>query len=107
LHLIKIANVLNSVVLFHVVLDAQYNLGVCYYSGHGVGEDLKEAVRLYRLAAEKGDADAQCNLGWCYQEGIGISKNLTEAARWYELATSQQHERALQNLKRLQTQNKP
>lgn len=38
----------------HGGVDAQFNLGVCYYKGTGVEEDLEEAVKWYRLAAERG-----------------------------------------------------
>lgn len=37
---------------------AQYNLGVCYYMGHGVDADKTEARRWIAAAAEKGNADA-------------------------------------------------
>ncbi len=38
---------------------AMFNLGVCYDNGEGVAKDLKEAVRWYRAAADKGHADAK------------------------------------------------
>jgi TPR repeat protein len=37
--------------------------GVGYQYGAGVTKDLVEALRLYKLAAEQGNADAQVNLG--------------------------------------------
>ncbi|MBO5694798.1 MAG: protein kinase, partial [Lentisphaeria bacterium] len=58
---------------------AQNNLGDCYYKGHGVTQDYKEAVKWYRKAADQGLASAQCNLGVCYEYGHGVEKNLTEA----------------------------
>ncbi len=36
----------------------QYNLGVCYANGQGVERDIGEAVRLWRLAAAKGNEGA-------------------------------------------------
>ena len=42
--------------------NAQYNLGWMYANGEGVPEDDTEAVKWYRLAAEKGHASAQANL---------------------------------------------
>jgi TPR repeat protein len=37
----------------------------------GVAKDEREAVRLYRLAADQGNAAAQYNLGWCFAERHG------------------------------------
>ena len=43
-------------------VDAQLNLGDIYASGDGVPENLAEAVKWFRLAAEQGHADAQFSL---------------------------------------------
>lgn len=58
---------------------------------HGltVGEDLAEAARWYRKAADRGDAGAQSILGYAYIRGEGVEKNLTEAARWLRKAAKQ------------------
>ena len=69
--------------------DAQYNLGVCYYTGTGIKEDKEEAVRWYRRAAENGNAMAQYNLGNCYYTGTGIKEDKEEAVRWYRKAAEQ------------------
>ena len=45
---------------------AEYNLAVCYASGHGVDKDPAEAVKWFRKAAEQGDPNAQYNLAVCY-----------------------------------------
>jgi TPR repeat protein len=45
--------------------SAQHNLGVMYDNGQGVPEDDAEAVRWYRLAADRGLAGAQCGLDGC------------------------------------------
>jgi hypothetical protein len=68
--------------------DAQYNLGVMYYTGEGVPEDAVEAVRWFRLAAEQGDALAQISLGLSYALGEGVSQDDAEAVRWLTLAAS-------------------
>ncbi len=52
--------------------------------------DSREAVRLYRLAAEKGNALAQNNLGAIYEAGEGaLPRNEREALRLYQLAADQ------------------
>ena len=53
--------------------NAQNNLGNCYQHGTGVDKDEKEAVRLYKLAADQGDAQAISNLetlGMCHTQVI-------------------------------------
>jgi hypothetical protein len=52
-------------------------------------EDLAEAARLYRLAADQGNADAQYRLGMMYMEGTGVGRDLVEAARLLRLAADQ------------------
>ena len=64
---------------------AQFNLGMCYMYGIGVGKDEAEAVRLFQLAADQGYAPAQYNLGLLYfQNGMDA-----EAVRLYQLAANQ------------------
>ena len=55
--------------------DAQYNLAFCYATGTGTGKNVKEGVRLYRLAANQGHAHARCNLGVCCAHGPGVDKD--------------------------------
>lgn len=61
-------------------------------------KNLKEAVRWYTLAAEKGHAAAQNSLGVCYFLGEGVEKNLTQAKKWLTLAAEQGNEFAHHNL---------
>lgn len=65
---------------------AQTLLAYLLASGQGGPADVSRAIRLYKLAAERGDADAQNNLGEINEMGRGVEKNLQEAIRWYELA---------------------
>jgi len=44
------------------VASAQYNLGAMYANGDGVPENVAEAVKWYRLAAEQGNASAQTKI---------------------------------------------
>ena len=44
------------------------------------------AVRLYRMAAEKGYARAQAYLGRHFADGNGVAPDLAEAVKWYERA---------------------
>ena len=60
--------------------------------------DHREAVRLYRLAADQGHATAQYQVGDCYANGEGVAKDQCEAVKWYRLAADQGHARAQYNL---------
>lgn len=53
-------------------------------------KDDQTAVRLYRLAADQGDASGQAMLGFLHEQGRGgLQKNEREAARLYKLAADQ------------------
>lgn len=51
--------------------EAQYKLGIRYYTGDGVEKNHSEAVKWFRKAAERGNAEAQYNLGVCYEKARG------------------------------------
>ena len=71
---------------------AESRLGAFYEAGRGgLLKSGAEAMRLYRLAAEKGDAAAQCALGVCYFRGVGGTRDDSEALRWFQLAAKQGH----------------
>ena len=67
------------------------NLGAFYRAGRGgLAKDDREAVRLYKLAADQGNAYAQANLADFYRDGRGgLAKDDREAARLYKLAADQ------------------
>ncbi len=68
--------------------DAQYNLGVMYYTGTGVTQDYAEALKWYRLAAEQGYDHAQFKLGWMYAWGWGVTPDDVQAHMWLNLAAA-------------------
>ena len=59
-------------------------------------EDLVEAAKWYRKAAEQEDAEAQARLGHMYQWGTGVPKDDVEAIKWYWKAARQGHREAQQ-----------
>ncbi|WP_419591592.1 tetratricopeptide repeat protein, partial [Thiolapillus sp.] len=73
-------------------------LGVMYAEGQGVRQDLKEAVKWYRRAAEQGYALAQYNLGLMYANGRGVRQDFKEAVKWYQKAAEQGLPKAQVNL---------
>ena len=62
----------------HVIID-----------GYGVARDFDEALKWYRLGADRGGGSAQNNLGLMYQEGMGVEANQAEAAAWFRKAAEQ------------------
>lgn len=58
---------------------------------HGIGRqsDSSEAVKWFRMAAEKGHARAQCWLGYCYQHASGVKEDMVEGVRWFQNAAHQ------------------
>ena len=50
--------------------------------------DYAEAARLYRLAADQGNAFAQSNLGFRYFIGRGVPENYVEAYKWLAVAAA-------------------
>ena len=82
---------------------AQNNLGAAYYNGQGVEQDLNEAIKWYKKAADlghgvarwnletiarQGHAGAQYNVGLLYHEGKGIKQNNVTAYAWWDNAAT-------------------
>ena len=66
----------------------------------------EEALRLYRLSANQGDAHGQYGLGWLYENGKGVKQDLKEALRLYRLSATQGHPDAKARLNEI-NKNKP
>jgi TPR repeat protein len=66
--------------------EAQFELGVMYKQGIGTPQDMAEAARWYRAAAEQGYARAQNNLGYMYGTGSGVPQDYVLAHMWYNQA---------------------
>ena len=81
---------------------AQANLGFFYAAGlGGLSKDDREASRLFKLAAGKGDAFGNNNLGFFYESGRGdFPKDDGEAARFYKIAADKGESRGQYNLGR-------
>jgi TPR repeat protein len=74
-------------------VEAMINLGMLYEHGSGVKIDKKKAARLYRSAADRGDAVAQCN--WAFL--LDAEEKHEEAFRYYALSADQGYTRAEHN----------
>ena len=71
--------------------SAQTSLGLMYFHGEGVLEDMREAAKWFREAAKQGVAPAQYTLGHMYAYGKGVPEDGWEATKWFRLAAEQGH----------------
>lgn len=78
--------------------DSQFNLGLMYEQGIGVGKDEKEAVRWYGESATQGNSAAQFNMGVLYENGRGTKVDFAKANEWYRKASEQGDALAIGNL---------
>ena len=78
--------------------NSQFNIGLMYEQGIGVGKDEREAVAWYRKAAEQGNSNAQYNLAVLYENGRGTKVDFVQARQWYRKAAAQGDELAVGNL---------
>ena len=75
--------------------------GCIYDYGIGVEKNPKEAARLFRLAADAGEASARVKLGCLYLNQEGVEKNYKEAASLFRLAADAGGVNAQTNLGRM------
>ena len=67
--------------------EAQFDLGRGYETGRiGLPQDLSEAHRWYREAADQGDPFAEASLGMLFDFGKGGERDYVQAYIWYERA---------------------
>ena len=66
--------------------DELCKYAVQYASGDGASRDQAEAVRYFRMAADKGSLEALVNLGAAYQHGNGVPVNYAEAMKYFSAA---------------------
>ena len=69
--------------------ESAYQAGLAFASGTGVKQDMPEALKWFRKAAEQGYAGAQFELGKCYETGTGVPQDNANALRWYQAAAEQ------------------
>ena len=61
-------------------------------------KNYKQAIDLYRKAAEQGNIAGQYNLGIMYEKGLGVKKDATQAIAWYQKGANQKDKDSLRNL---------
>lgn len=78
--------------------DSQFNVGLMFEQGIGVGKDEKEAIAWYQKAAVQGNALAQYNLAVLHENGRGTAVDFAQANEWYRKASAQGDPLAIGNL---------
>jgi uncharacterized protein len=63
---------------------AQFELALKYLNGDHTGQNLREAMKWFEIAANKQHTGAQYNLGLMYKTGRGTLQDYHAAARWFE-----------------------
>ncbi|MBP1588799.1 MAG: SEL1-like repeat protein, partial [Kiritimatiellae bacterium] len=76
-------------------------LGVCWSQGLGVPANNERAAKLWRAAADKGNARAQFMLGLVYMNGYGVPKSEEEGKKWLRMAAEQGNTEAAKELEKL------
>lgn len=70
------------------VPDAEYALGLKYYSGKGITKDHAKALEWKTKAADKGHMLAQLNVGKAYLYGKGVSQNFQKGVDYLKNAAT-------------------
>jgi len=78
--------------------SAQFDLGLMYYKGQGVGQDFSQAMKWFKMAAEHGIPEAQFNLGIMYSDEKANWHSFTEAMKWFQKAARQDYPKAQYNI---------
>ena len=67
--------------------EAQFQLGNALTKGDGVGVDVPQGLKWYRMAADQGYPQAQVQLAMKYAHGDGVALDHVEAEKWIVLAS--------------------
>ncbi len=78
--------------------EALYAIGMLFWLGQGVEQDIYEAASWLTLAAEMNHPGAQNKLGFLYSLGQGVKQSDFQAFKWWQLAANQGDEVAQFNL---------
>lgn len=66
-------------------IETIYKIGMYSYET----KNYKEAIKWFKIAAERGDIDAQIDLGSMYQKGQGVKQNNSLSKFYYQQAATQ------------------
>ncbi|ORY53168.1 HCP-like protein [Rhizoclosmatium globosum] len=74
----------------------QWQLGMMFYTGEGIKQEIEKGIRHITMAAEGSDGspEAQFTLGVIYKNGYGVTQNTKLAFDWFLKAANQGFESA-------------
>ena len=78
--------------------ETLYAIGMLFWMGMGVEQDIYESASWLVLAAEMNHSGAQNKLGYLYSTGQGVKQNDFEAFKWWQMAANQGDADAQYNL---------
>ena len=81
--------------------ECSFYVATAYQRGLGVDENITEAIKWYRKAAENGHTVASHNLGNRYALGEGVTCDFKEAAKWWTIAAQKGYVDSQMNLGKL------
>ena len=82
--------------------EAIIDIGLCYLQGNGTKENKKEAVKCFKMAANKlGSGLGFYNLGICYENGFGVHQDYRQAIEMYGKSVELGEKTGLEAIKRV------
>lgn len=79
-------------------LEAVTRLAWLYEAGLGVEQDIEQAGKLFKLAAEAGNAEAQYSVSVMYETGVGQIQDRSQSQYWLEQSAKQDYQPAVDKL---------
>jgi len=80
---------------------SQYNTGVNYSIGRGIGKDIEKAVYWYQRAHEQGHSKAPFNIAIIYTDGVNLESSPELGLRYFLLAEKRNNSEAKEFLDKL------
>ena len=80
---------------------SQYNTGVNYSIGRGIGKDIEKAVYWYQRAHEQGHSKAPFNIAIIYTDGVNLESSPELGLKYFLLAEKRNNSEAKEFLDKL------
>ena len=76
----------NSLSAVKAIFSSYINLGVTYFHGFGVKQDINKGIEYWEIAAKHGSKKAAMALIEIYEDGENVPKDHSKAEYWYEVS---------------------